>query len=315
MKHTPHLNHRLILLALILLLISSSLSACSEDAAPAQESLDEQSGLLVQEVSASGEVIPLQWANLSYPSGAENFDVKVAVGDEVTRNQVLVTNNDSRLITGLYQAQSALERAQFAYDQVKGLPTAASLAAAKAALANAEANLERQEFLFASAAVIDAAQADIDAAQANLEAVRAGASSSEIDAASKDLRAAEFALEQAEAAFDIRAPFSGTIVEILANPGEPIGAFQPILILADLSEIRVRTTDLSEVDVPKLREGQTATIFFDALSDQSFTGTIERIADKSTGVTSVYYEVTLKLDQVPTGLRWGMTAFVTFPVE
>ena len=315
MKRSPRLNHRFFLLAFILLLISTSLSACSDDAAPAQESLDVQSGLLVQEVSASGEVIPIQWANLSYPSGAENFEVKVAVGDEVTRNQVLVTNNDSRLVAGLYQAQSALERAQFAYDQVKGLPTAASLAAAKAALANAEANLERQEFLFASAAVIDAAQADVDAAQANLEAVRAGASSSEIDAASKDLRAAEFALEQAEAAFDIRAPFSGTIVEILANPGEPIGAFQPILILADLSEIRVRTTDLSEVDVPKLRVGQTATIFFDALSDQTFSGTIERIADKSSGVTSVYYEVTLKLDQVPTGLRWGMTAFVTFPID
>jgi HlyD family secretion protein len=315
MKRSPRLNHRLFLLAFILLLISTSLSACSDDAAPAQESLDEQSGLLVQEVSASGEVIPLQWASLSYPSGAENFEVKVSAGDEVTKNQVLVTNNDSRLIAGLYQAQSALERAQFAYDQVKGLPTAASLAAAKAALANAEANLERQENLFASEIVIAAAEADVDAAQANLQAVRAGASSSEIDAASKDLRAAEFALEQAEAAFDIRAPFSGTIVEVLANPGEPIGAFQPILILADLSEIRVRTTDLSEVDVPKLRVGQTATIFFDALSDQTFSGTIERIAEKSSGVTSVYYEVTLKLDQVPTGLRWGMTAFVTFPVD
>lgn len=315
MKCSPLLSNHLFLLASILLLISTSLSACSNDAAPAQESLDDQSTLLVQEVSASGEVIPLQWASLSYSTGAENFDVKVVVGDEVSRNQVLVTINDNRLIAGLYQAQSALERAQIAYDQIKDLPTEASLAAAKAALANAEANLERQELLFASAAAIEAAQADVAAAQANLQAVRAGASSSEIDAALKDLRAAEFALKQAEAAFDIRAPFPGTVVEILAKPGEPIGAFQPILILADLSEIRVRTTDLSEVDVPKLREGQTATIFFDALSDQSFTGTIERIADKSSGVTSVYYEVTLKLDQVPTGLRWGMTAFVTFSVD
>ena len=315
MKRFPHLNNRFFLLAFILLLICTSLSACSNDTAPAQESLDEQSTLLVQEVSASGEVIPLQWASLSYPSGAENFDVKVAAGEKVSKNQVLVTINDSRLIAGLYQAQSALERAQFAYDQIKGLPTAASLAAAKAALANAEANLQRQKDIFAGNLVIEAAEADVAAAQANLQAVRAGASSTEIDAALKDLRAAEFALEQAEAAFDIRAPFSGTIVEVLANPGEPIGAFQPILILADLSEIRVRTTDLSEVDVPNLRAGQTASIFFDALSDQTFSGIIERIADKSSGVTSVYYEVTLILDEVPAGLRWGMTAFVIFPVD
>ncbi|MBW6466259.1 MAG: HlyD family efflux transporter periplasmic adaptor subunit [Brevefilum sp.] len=315
MKRSPLLRNRLLLLASILLLFSTSLSACSNDSVPAQDTPGDQAALLVQEVSASGEVIPLQWASLSYPSGAENFEVKIIVGDEVTKNQVLVTSNDSRLMAGLYQAQSALERAQFAYNQIKALPTKASLAAAKAALANAEANLERQENAFASDAVIAAAEADVAAAQANLQAVRAGASRVEIEAALQDLRAAEFALKQAEAAFDIRAPFSGTIVEVLANPGEPIGAFQPLLILADLSEIRVRTTDLSEVDVPKLREGQTATIFFDALSDQSFTGTIERIADKPSGVTSVYYEVTLKLNQVPTGLRWGMTAFITFPLD
>jgi HlyD family secretion protein len=315
MKYPRFSGFRILSFGFILLLLTSFLTSCGNNTAEPQDTPSDQSPLLVQEVSASGEVIPLQWASLSYPSGAENFEVKVVVGDEVSKNQVLVTNTDSRLMAGLYQAQSALERAQFAYNQIKALPTEASLAAAKAALANAEANLERQENSFASDAVIAAAEADVAAAQANLQAVRAGASRVEIEAALKDLKAAEFALEQAESAFDIRAPFSGTVVEILANPGEPIGAFQPILILADLSEIRVRTTDLSEVDVPKLREGQTATIFFDALSDQSFTGTIERIADKSSGVTSVYYEVTLKLDQVPTGLRWGMTAFVTFPVE
>jgi len=315
MKHSQLSGFRIFTLGVIILLVTIFLVSCGNDTAATQETPQDQAALLVQEVSASGEVIPIQWASLSYPTGAEKFDVKVAVGDKVSKNQVLVTNNDSRLIAGLYQAQSALERAQFAYDQIKGLPTDASLAAAKAALANAEANLQRQKDIFAGNLAIEAAEADVAAAEANLKAIRAGASRVEIEAALKDLRAAEFALKQAEAAFDIQAPFSGTIVDILANPGEPIGAFQPILILADLSEIRVRTTDLSEVDVPKLRAGQTASIFFDALSDQSFTGTIERIAEKSSGVTSVYYEVTLKLAQVPSNLRWGMTAFVTFPVD
>jgi multidrug resistance efflux pump len=315
MKHPQFSGFRIFTFGLILLLVTCFLVSCGNDTASTQETPQDQAALLVQEVSASGEVIPMQWASLSYPSGAENFEVKVSVGDEVTRNQVLVTNNDSRLMAGLFQAQAALERAQFAYDQIRRLPTEASIAAAKAALANAEANLQRQKDIFAGNLVIEAAEADVEAAKANLDAIRAGASSKEIEAALKDLQSAEYALAQAEVAFDLRAPFPGTVVEILAKPGEPIGAFQPILILADLSEIRVRTTDLSEVDVPKLREGQTATIFFDALSDQSFTGTIERIADKSSGVTSVYYEVTLTLDQVPAGLRWGMTAFVTFPVE
>jgi hypothetical protein len=32
-------------------------------------------------------------------------------------------------------------------------------------------------------------------------------------------------------------------------------------------------------------------------------------------VSSVYYEVTLSLAEIPTELRWGMTAFITFPVQ
>jgi multidrug efflux pump subunit AcrA (membrane-fusion protein) len=315
MKHPHFSGFRIFKIGFVLLLVTSFLTSCGNDTATTQETLGDQSALLIQEVSASGEVIPIQWVSLSYPSGAENFEVKVAVGDEVTRNQVLVTNNDSRLMAGLYQAQAALDRAQFAYDQVRRLPTAASLAAAKAALANAEANLQRQKDLSSGDLIIEAAEADVKAAEANLQAVRAGASSREIDAALKDLRAAEFALQQAEAAFDIRAPFPGTIVEVLVKPGEPIGAFQPILILADLSELCVKTTDLSEVDVARLKVGQTASIFFDALSDQTFSGTVTRIADKSSGVTSVYYEVILELNQMPNSLRWGMTAFVIFPVE
>lgn len=315
MKPKQIVNFKKLGIIVLILLISYLVTACSNETAPIQDPVEDQSFILAQEVSASGEVVPIEWITLSYPTGGESIELKVNQGDQVIKNQILVTNNDNRLMAGLYQAMAALERAQYAYDQIRRLPTEANLTAAKAAFANAEANLQRQIDLSANDFIIEAAEADVLAARANLQAVRAGASSIEIDAALKDLRAAEFALKQAEAAFDIRAPFPGTIVEVLAKPGEPIGAFQPILILADLSELRVITTDLSEVDVARLKVGQTANVFFDALSDQNFSGTVARIADKSTGVTSVYYEVTLILDEVPQGLRWGMTAFVIFPVE
>jgi HlyD family secretion protein len=72
---------------------------------------------------------------------------------------------------------------------------------------------------------------------------------------------------------------------------------------------------LSEVDITQIEVGQEANIVFDAISNQTFRGTVSSIASKASGVSSVYYEVTLSLDEIPAGLRWGMTAFVTFPLE
>jgi multidrug resistance efflux pump len=88
-----------------------------------------------------------------------------------------------------------------------------------------------------------------------------------------------------------------------------------VLTLADLTAFQVITTDLSEVDVAQLVEGQTASIVFDAIPESTFLGTVEKIADKSSGVSSVYYQVTLSLNEIPPEIRWGMTAFVIFPVD
>ena len=304
-------NH-LLLFSLMLLL---ALTACTGNAETNDPLPEDELQFLGQEVSASGEVVPVQWITLSYPGGASDLAIKVMAGDLVSKNDLLVSANDTRLLASLFQAQAALERAQLAYDLTVNAPREADLAAAKSALANAEANLRRQEDLGANDTVIDAAQADVDAAQAALDRVQDGASNEEITAAEFDLRAAELNLQAAQATFDLKAPFSGTVVEITVQPGETVNAFQPVLVLADLTRLQVLTTDLSEIDVARLRPGQSAQIVFDAIADQTFTGTVERIADKSAGVSAVYYEVTLALDEIPEGLRWGMTAFITFPLD
>ena len=303
---------KLLLLSLIVL---SVLTACMNSSETETESLPIRPSNLTEEVSASGEVRPIRWVTLSYPSGATDLDVKVTVGEEVSKGTTLVSSNDTKFLTAFYQSQAALERAQLVYNQVTFPPSQAAIASAEAALANAEANLDINDHDEARRTVVEAAEADLEAAQANLDDLLAGASIEEKNAADKDLKAAELALDQAREAFDLVAPYSGRVIEVYVNSGEAIGAGQPVLILADLSELRVFTTDLSEVDVARLSEGQSAEVVFDALSEQTFSGTIDRIADQASGTSSVYYEVTIELDEVPEELRWGMTAFITFPVE
>jgi multidrug efflux pump subunit AcrA (membrane-fusion protein) len=304
-----------ILFLCMFLVLSMIISACSDNTEPTQDQLLDNSPLLVQEISASGEVVPVQWATLSFSNIGEDLKVLVEEGDQVSKGAKLVRNNNPQLEAALLQAQGALERAQFAYEQILDAPSEAALKSAFSAFIAARINLKQQEDNEASDDVIRIAQAEFDAARANYDAVFRGSSEEEIAAAEKDLEAAESALEQAEAAFELTAPFDGTVVEINVKSGENIGAFQPVLVMADLENLQVVTTDLSEVDVTKLEVGQRGEIIFDALSDETFSGRIQKIAKKSNGVSAVYYEVTLSMDEIPEDLRWGMTAFITFPLE
>ena len=315
MKQQYAVVQKTLILVFLSLLLVGILSACTLTGDEEQETPTEVVPSLTQELSASGEVVPVKWVTLTYPSGATDLIVKVAEGEEVVQNTILVQSDDPRLLAALYQAESALARAQYAYDLVNNPPSEAALASARSAIANAEANLDRQDNLGAGDLVIDAAEADLKAAQAALDELQERASTTELAAVENDLRAAEYSLRKARDSFDLKAPFSGTIVDLYVKDGEAIGAFQPALTLADLSVLHVVTTDLSEVDVARLQVGQTANIVFDAISDRTISGTVEKIADKSTGVSSVYYEVTLSLVEIPEELRWGMTAFITFPVQ
>ena len=306
-------KYMIVIIAFVL--FSMVTSACTGDAEPNQDQMLDDSPSLVQEISASGEVVPVIWATLSFSNIGDDLEVLVNEGDRVLKGDSLVRNNNPQLETTLLQAQGAVERAQFAYEQILDAPSEAALKSAFSAFIAARINLKQQEDNEASDDIIRIAQAEFDAARANYDAVFKGSSQEEMAAAEKDMKAAELALEQAQSAFELRAPFDGTLVEFNVKPGENISAFQPVLIIADLENLQIITTDLSEVDVTKLSVGQRAEIIFDALSDQTFSGKIEKIADKSSGVSSVYYEVIISMDEIPEGLRWGMTAFITFPLD
>jgi multidrug resistance efflux pump len=86
-----------------------------------------------------------------------------------------------------------------------------------------------------------------------------------------------------------------------------------VAVLADFSQWVVETDDLTEIEIPEVREGQTVKIIPDALPDLELTGTVERIKDvfeeKRGDIT---YTVRIKLNQSDERLRWGMTVAATF---
>jgi HlyD family secretion protein len=233
--------------------------------------------------------------------------------------------------SALAAAAAQLKTAQDAYDRIKeigGTPEEQArfaLNAARQAHAAAQERVDQlkrgatQNELDAARANLAAAQAQRDAAQAQLDLLKAGATREQIAVAEAGVAQAQAALDAAQAQLarlQLVAPFDGTVGAVFVRAGEMAMPGQAAVTLGDLSTLRVETTDLSEIDVARVREGQPVKVTFDALTGAAFTGTVTRIAPMSTpGQSGVNYTTIVALEQIDPALRWGMTAFVDIQVE
>ncbi len=118
------------------------------------------------------------------------------------------------------------------------------------------------------------------------------------------------------AAFSVIAPFDGVVADLNAQVGSSINAGEIAVTVADFSAWVVKTTDVTEIDVVNLSEGQPVTITFDAFPDVEFQGSVLSIGETYTqNQGDVVYEVAALLVDAKPALRWGMTAAVTFEEE
>ena len=199
------------------------------------------------------------------------------------------------------------------------------LHAAREALAAAQANLEAQNALVPvrlreARSVVWSASAQKKVAQARLAQLNAGSRAEEVEIKMAQVRQVEIAVAQAELALahtDIRAPFSGTITQIDVERGERVNPGQPVLTLAALDRLRVRTTDLTELDAARIAEGHRVVVTVDALPEVALEGYVERVHGRSVEVRGdVTYPVYVALEETMPALRWGMTTMVEIePVE
>jgi multidrug resistance efflux pump len=161
------------------------------------------------------------------------------------------------------------------------------------------------------------AEARLQTAERDYELKKSGPDPEDVALAEARIDNAQAQLTAAEAALDdllLLAPIPGTVTELSVKLGEWIAPGQPLLQLADLSELHIETTDLNEIDVARVNIGDTALVTFDALPDAVLNGKVTRIAPKASAGAGVNYTVWIELDEIPDALRWGMTAFVDIEV-
>ncbi len=329
-------------------------------------------------VTASGTLVPVTRANLSFKVPGEAIKVNAKAADVVKKGDVLIQLDASALEAAAAQAKAAVALAQANLDQLKAGASKEDIAAAEAnlntakaqlakvragastediamakasldraatALKNAQADYDRikddpyagmypQSLAYqaateqyriaeaqyqkvvkgASAEDVRLAEAGVTVAQTALDRVKAQARPEQIAAAQAQLEQEQAAQRQAQAALaeaSLSAPFLGTVAAINVKEGEMVSPGVPVIILGDLSQLRLETDDLSETNITRIKVGQVASVTFEALSDKPFTGKvtyISPISSQKQGGTN--YTVYIEFDKLDPALRWGMTGHI-----
>ncbi len=217
------------------------------------------------------------------------------------------------------KAKAALDQAQAAYDRVGGDSNAnAGMLPQRAAVQSA--SIDYQKAQSAYNAKLNPTNAQVQAALAAVQTAKDQLA--KLQPTADDLAVAQANVNAAQAARDLAAdklkdaklvaPFSGTVASLDIDPGEFAAPGATVLRLADTSAWQIETTDLTELNIAKVRAGMPATLTFDAVPELELSGKVAQIKPYGESKQGdIVYTVIVAPDQPDARLRWNMTAKVT----
>jgi len=279
-------------------------------------------GTIISSVTESGNISSIGQAAVGSPTSGVMTEIYVKDGDQVTQGQNLF--------------------------KVKSIATAQEIASAYASYLGAQNNLQSaqaqlnalQSALFVAnqkfvndrgvANPTDQQKADPVYIEENAQWLQAEANYKNQTTA---IAQAQAALNNAALSYQatqdstVTAPISGTVANITVQPGDQVTASSgnlsseltsssstsnsPILYIGNFTAPYVKV-QASEVDVPKIKAGQKATITLDAFPTQTFVGKVSQVDTVGTNSSGVItYNVFISLIAPPTTIKPEMSATVT----
>jgi len=265
---------------------------------------------LTSVVSASGEVRPKRYVNISANVSGRITHLYVKEGDRVRQGQVLARIDSTRFAADTRQSEAAVKAAQ------------ADLVRAQADTQVARLSFERTQSMHLDKLVSDQA---LDQARAEFEMRAANVTSLK-----ERIAQVEAALESSADNLEktiVPAPMDGVVTALVKEEGEVvIGAqsFQPTVIMtvADLSVMEAEIL-VDETDIRSVALGQEARVRVDALDRLEIKGDVTEIGasaiprglsssaaatSTNTGNQAKDFKVTITLEDPPASLRPGLNA-------
>lgn len=263
-------------------------------------------GDLQRTVSAPGSIEPRTLVKISSQVSAKVLALPFREGDLVQEGDVVVRLDPQNLVAALDSAKAGLKQQE------------ASLLGAEASLINARLQFERLQSLHetgdATKAELDGAEAQFLNAQSNKAVIEAS-----IDQAKARIEQAQKDLENTS----ITSSITGLVISLSTEVGETVivgttnNPGSVIMEIADLSEMLLKAA-VDEANIAPVEVGQDTTIYINAYTDRTYTGTVSNIARKrqvaSDGTGTFEVEIPIDLEEGET-LYTGLTASTDIAVE
>ncbi|MDQ3007530.1 MAG: efflux RND transporter periplasmic adaptor subunit [Chloroflexota bacterium] len=321
------------LIAILLVSVSGYLGFATTkepEATPTPQTVSVTSCDVEQTVTAPGNLLNVNEAEVIMPATGRLSEVNVRVGDQVRAGQVLaeldpVTTTQAQL--DLLEAQDELEKLQkrrtsldyprATDDFIKDLRR--QIKAAKGtvddledAARSAEDAMVKSQLL----ASLAAARENLKSLESNLNWYTSNPTDSDIVAADSELALAQAKYDAAKAvleSLEIKAPFNGIVFEVSAEAGQTYQAETALFKVGDPKALEV-VANITEEDYPIVSVGQAVEIFFDARPDVTVQGKVERIIPKRLAGDRPLYNIYISLKEVPDGLADGMTSDIAITI-
>ena len=245
-----------------------------------------------QRILSEGIIYPVRYAQMVMPVDGMVGEILTTEGDRVKAGQPLI-----RLVRQDYEARVGSARSDVAR-------AAAALEQARVNLTDAEREYNRQKQLEAAGAT---ARQQLDQARTALERSRAALAQAEADLLTQQNKKteAERLLDKTE----LRAPIDGTVAFLDVKVGEHSLPGTVLVRIADESAWVIRSDDLTELVIARVRIGNPAVLTFDGIPGLEIPGKVSMIrpyGEKKRG--DITYTVTIVPERWDDRLRWMMTA-------
>lgn len=258
-------------------------------------------------VLASGTLQPLVVVDVGAQASGQIQSLKVNLGDQVKKGQLLAVIDPATQQNSLKAAQAQI------------VQMSAQRAAQRAGLARDQLTLNRNRLLVPQGAVpqatLDLSEATVQVDQANIEALDA-----QIQAAQNSVDKANVDLSRT----NIIAPIDGVVSNIPVREGQTVNAVQQAPTIVSISRLDVMTVkaQISEADVIHVAPGQS--VYFTILGDpdRRYYATLRQLepappssgastnASASSSGSAIYYNALFDVPNPDGQLRASMTAQV-----
>lgn len=289
-------------------------------------------------VTASGEIRPRHYVNLSAQSYGKITEILVEEGSRVKKGQVLLKLEAVQPAAEVEAQRALVSSAEAAVEAAQASHRTALAEQARAAADFERARLEwerAQQMLreqLISQAEYDARKAAFESAQAatDLAAARVRQAVAELERSRFQLRQMRATLARVTDMLQktiYTSPIDGIVTNLPVHVGEqmvPGNQFNPssfLMTVADMSKV-TGEVKVDETDIVNVELGQSAEVSIDAFPDQKFQGTVTEIGTtaivRSTGQSTAQlttgtqeakdFKVVVTLSNPPATVRPGLSA-------